>query len=191
MNATPPEPPTGIIPVCMARPNLLDIPEFAAPAGWSLRGYRPGDAAHWQRIHLVAEREHEITPALFREQFGQDEELLASRQCYLQDPQGQAIGTATAWFDDHFQGGRWGRVHWVAIVPEYQGRGLAKPLMTAVCQRLRELGHDRAFLRTTASRVSAINLYLRFGFGPLPRDVEEARVWQTLAARLKYSLLPM
>lgn len=191
MNAAMPTPSRfgiGIIPVCMVRPDWDNLPGFALPRGWSLRWYRPGDEAHWQRIHLVAERELAITPALFREQFGQDEKLLAGRQCYLQNPQGQAVGTATAWFDDDFQGGCWGRVHWVAIVPEYQGQGLGRVLMNAVCHRLRELGHDRAFLRTAAGRIPAINLYLRFGFRPLPRNTEEACVWQALAPKLKYPL---
>jgi GNAT superfamily N-acetyltransferase len=55
-------------------------------------------------------------------------------------------------------------VHWVAIVPECQGIGLGKALMTLLCQRLRELGHDQAYLFTSSERVSAIRLYLRFGF---------------------------
>jgi GNAT superfamily N-acetyltransferase len=177
--------------LAMMRPDLEGLPAFPTPAGWSLRWYQPGDAVHWTRIHLAAEREHIITPALFCEQFGDDDRLLAARQCYLVNAAGEAVGTATAWFDDAFQGGRWGRVHWVALLPECQGRGLAKPLLAAVCRRLRELRHDRAFLRTTPSRLVAINLYLRFGFLPLPRNADEARVWQSLAPKLKYPLAPV
>jgi GNAT superfamily N-acetyltransferase len=83
-----------------------------------------------------------------------------------------------------FEGGRWGRVHWVAILPEHQGQGLGSPLMTAICHRLRDLGHTRAFLRTAANRAAAIKLYLRFGFEPHPRNAEEERLWPEILARL-------
>jgi len=105
---------------------------------------------------------------------------LAERQCFLFDPSGQAIGTASAWFDDNFDGGRIGRVHWVALLPQYQGRKLSKPLMAAVCRRLRELGHDQAYLTTLAARQAAIQLYLRFGFAPLIRNEIERAVWRQI-----------
>jgi GNAT superfamily N-acetyltransferase len=162
----------------MVRKDLERVPEFALPARFSLRWYRPGDEAHWRRIHWLADRDNEITPALFGQRFGSDSALLARRQCYLLDAGGEAIGTATAWFNDNFEGARFGRVHYVAIVPEYQGRGLSRPLMTAICQRLRELGHYRAYLTTAPTRLPAIKLYLRFGFLPLVRSAEEAAAWR-------------
>jgi len=177
-------------PLCMVRWHWADVPAFAPPAGWRLRGYQPGDAAYWERIHRATEHERAVTPTLFAEQFGSDATLLAQRQYYLVHPGGEVVGTATAWFDDAFAGGRWGRVHWVAVLPAYQGQGLGKVLMTAVCGRLRELGHDRAFLRTSAGRIPAINLYLRFGFQPWPRNMSEERLWQRLAPRFKYPLAP-
>jgi GNAT superfamily N-acetyltransferase len=188
MHALTPEPPAEILPVCMARPDLDNLPEFAPPAGWSFRWYRPGDEVHWQRIHRAAEVQLEITPGLFRQQFGDEPSRLRERQCYLVQPQGEKVGTATAWFDEDFLGGCWGRVHWVALVPAFQGQGLGKVLLAAVCRRLRALGHGRAFLRTATGRIPAINLYLRFGFQPLPRNAAEERLWKTLAPRLRYPL---
>ena len=167
----------------MIRPNLKDIPEFALPAGFSLRWHEPGDEQAWFQIHLAADRENEITPGLFTRAFGLDSALLAQRQCYLLDLAGAVIGTATAWFDDNFQGMPFGRVHYVALLPPYQGRGLSKPLMTAVCRRLRELGHDRAYLTTSSSRLPAIRLYRHFGFEPLIRSEAEARMWEELSNR--------
>src|SRR5205823_14626142 len=111
---------------------------------------------------------------------GTDSALLAQRQCYLIDQAGKVIGTATAWFNDDFDGRRTGRVHWVAIVPEYQRRGLSKPLMTAVCHRLRELGHDRAYLVTAPALRPAINLYRRFGFVPLIPNEAQRESWRKI-----------
>jgi GNAT superfamily N-acetyltransferase len=102
----------------------------------------------------------------------------------LLDPCGQAVATATAWFDDAFEGARWGRVHWVAILPEHQGHGLGRPLMAAVCQRLVALGHVGAFLRTSANRIPAIKLYRGFGFEPHPRSAAEEHIWRGILAQL-------
>ena len=168
------------LPVKMVRESLDNIPEFTVPVGFSLRWYRRGDERHWFGIHVVADVQNQITRELFQREFGTDERLLTERQCYLLDAGGNPIGTGTAWFDDDFVGTRVGRVHWVAVVPEHQGRGLAKPLMTEVCRRLSELGHTRAYLSTSTARLRAIRLYLRFGFVPLIRNEMEAALWQGL-----------
>src|SRR5436309_8778988 len=161
----------------MIRQDLENILEFPVPAGFALRWYQPGDEASWLAIHQLADQYNQITPELFAQQFGTDRFLLGQRQCFLLDASGHAIGTASAWFDNNFDGGRIGRVHWIALLPQYQGRKLSKPLMTAICRRLRELGHDRAYLTTLAARKTAIQLYLRFGFGPLIRNEIERAIW--------------
>jgi GNAT superfamily N-acetyltransferase len=76
-------------------------------------------------------------------------------------------------------------VHWVAIVPEQQGRGLGKVLMTIVCHRLRELGHRRTYLTTSTARIPAINLYRHFDFVPLIRAPDDAAIWRELNRCLK------
>jgi len=198
------------LPIKIARANLDNVPEFGLPAGFALRWYQPGDEAYWLRINAAADRYNEITPELFRRQFAVEEErglqsasadksqcginsalqCLRERQCYLLAPYGQVIGTATAWFNDNFEGAKFGRVHWMAIVPDYQGRGLAKPLMTAICRRLRELGHDRVYLSTSTARIAAISLYLRFGFVPLIRTEEDETVWKELQQIIDRTRLP-
>ena len=174
--------------VIMVREHLDGIPQHALPSGFTIRWYRPGDEAHWVAIHRLADRYNVITPERFTREFGRDPERLRQRQCFLLSPRGEVIGTATAWFDDDFRGRRYGRVHWVAIVPAMQGRGLSKPLMSVVCERLRALGHDRAYLTTSTARIPAINLYLQFGFAPYIRGSEDRRIWQALRARLKEPL---
>jgi GNAT superfamily N-acetyltransferase len=87
------------------------------------------------------------------------------------------------------RGREYGRVHWVAIVPEWQRHGLAKPLLTVVCQRLQELGHERAYLTTAPERIPAINLYLSFGFVPEVRSDEALRAWKEIEVKFGRSLL--
>lgn len=98
---------------------------------------------------------------------------------------GTPIGTATAWFDNDHNGLPCGRLHWVAMVPKLQGQGLAKPLLTTVCQRLRELGHTRAYLTTSSERIPAINLYLGFGFAPEIKDLHDSELWDDIQRRIR------
>ena len=167
----------------MIRTDLENIPEFGLPDGFALRWHEDGDAAHWLRIHARADLHNVITPDLFVRQFGTDSNLLAQRQCFLLAPGGEVIGTATAWFNDNFEGRRIGRVHWVAILPEYQGSGLSKPLMMTVCKRLRELGHSEAYLVTVSQCNAAIQLYLHFGFVPLITEDTERVAWREILGK--------
>ena len=149
-----------LLQVRMVRASLDDVPQFPLAAGFTIRRYQPGDAETWMRIEQAADRYLTGHREIYEREFARHEALLGARQLFLCEPGGEAGGTATAWFGDD-DGQPYGRVHWMAIVPEWRGKGLAKPLVTAVCNRLRELGHTRAYLITEAVRVPAINLYLK------------------------------
>jgi len=175
-------------PVWMTRENLENISEFSLPKPFSLRWFRSGDEQTWLKIQSAADRDEKFTPESFAQIFGNDFSTLHERQCFLLDAREIAIGTGTAWFDENFEGARWGRIHWMAIAPEFQRLGLGKALMSIVCRRLRELGHERAYLKTSTPRLAAINLYLHFGFAPLIRNSEDAENWRALQPKLKFPL---
>ena len=169
----------------MIREHLEDIPVFSLPPAYSLRRYQPGDEQAWLAIHSAADHYNTITPELFVGEFGNDSVTLAQRQFYLCDSQQTAVGTATAWFNNNYQGKPYGQVHWVAISPKHQGLGLAKPLMTATCQRLREFGHKRAYLMTSSARLAAVNLYLPFGFVAQIESAADQITWNKLLEQIK------
>jgi GNAT superfamily N-acetyltransferase len=169
----------------MERECLDGIVEFPLPTEYSARWYEPGGEQAWTDIHLKAEKFAEITSDVHPREFGRDVQTLALRQCFLLDAAQMPIATATAWFDDDYFGQQYGRVHWVAVVPEYQGRGLAKPLMSIILARMVHLGHDRAYLRTSTARPPAINLYAQFGFRPSLRTAAERSVWEGLNGYLR------
>lgn len=174
--------------IVMARPDRAAIPAAPLAPGYSIRWYRDGDEAAWGAIQQAADRYTDVTPALFREQFGTDDETLAARMAFVCGEDGAAIGTAAAWYDTE-RGGNWGRVHWVAIVPERQGLGLAKPLMTAVLHRMAALGHDRAYLTTSTARIPAIHLYLNYGFVPEAETAADRAAWGLVAGALAHPAL--
>ena len=172
------------IPVNMIRQHLKDIPNYILPAGYRFRWYQPGDEQWWVDIHQEAEKYAETSHAVYQREFNNNLEALKQRQCFIMDAEEHAIGTASAWFNPDYNGQAYGRVHWVAIIPRMQGKGLSKPLMTAVCQRMRELGHGQAYLSTSTARIPAINLYLKFGFVPEIRNEDDRRAWQGVQKEL-------
>lgn len=170
--------------VVMVREDLDSIPEFPLPTGYSVRWYQPGDEQHWLDIHRAADKYNAITPDLFAREFGAAREALKEGQCFLFDANQSPVGTATAWFNDNFNGAAYGRVHWVAVVPAHQGRGLGKALTSIVCCRLRALGHARAYLTTSTARLPAIKLYRCFGFMPLIRTADDDAIWRDVETEL-------
>lgn len=172
----------------MKRDNLHNILSFKLPKNFSFKWYQPGDEQLWLDIHIKADIYNHITPSLYDKTFGDSPEALSNRQCFLLDENQKAVGTATAWFNNNYNGSRYGRLHWVAIIPEKQGQGLAKPLMTIICNQLKKLGHDKAYLTTLPMRITAINLYRKFGFIPDIRCRQDAKLWQTIGSRLNEPL---
>lgn len=175
--------------ILMVREHAGPAPEYPLPAGWTIRRYRPGDEAEWVRIWMAADRFHDATPERFQQEFGDRTDALSERMLFLCDPEGRAVGTATAWFGKPDVEPAYGMVHWVAIAPEVQGKHLAKPLMSAVMRRLADLAHASVYLVTQQGRFEAVNLYLKFGFVPRIRNDDERTAWRCLRERLPGSPL--
>ena len=172
-------------PVRMVRDNLDGIPEYPLPTGYAVRWYQPDDEALWLEVQSKAERLIPITAELYEREFGNDRELLNERQCFITDKDNQPVGTATAGLDRNYKGNVYGRVHWVAIVPAEQGKGLGNALLVITLNRLRKLGHDRACLGTSTTRLPAINMYTKFGFAPEIDSDEDREIWAGLLSHLK------
>ncbi len=162
--------------VRMIHEKLAETPILEFPSPFSTQVYKPGREEDWLRIHEQSDQLNIFTPFVFADQFGRDIELLKSCQFYLVNRDGEPIGTATAWTD--LRTAYSGRVHWVAILPQYQGQGLSKPLLSAVCQKLLTMGHSKGCLSTSTARIAAINLYLKFGFRPLIQSDEDEISWR-------------
>lgn len=183
-----------VISIHMVRSHLERIPQFELPPGVRARTFRPGDEMTWAYIQDTADLYNHVTVETHRRDYGTDINVLAQRQFFLEDETGAAFASASAWWKDAYDladGGLWGEVHWVAMLPQWQGRGLARPLMTLVLNRMGELGHERAYLNTATARLPAVNLYLRFGFVPHLYDDaaaagEQRRIWQALTPHLRY-----
>ncbi len=187
-----------VIPIVMVRDNLDCIPQYALPEGYSIRTFVAGEGEVWAGIGHAAGNFQSYADARerFDKEFSEPADDMESR-CFfvVENKSNRAIGTAMAWYDADFDDGSgqpparpYGRVHWVAIVPEFQGKGLAKPMMTAVLNRLAE-SHDRAVLGTQTFRKTAVRLYLNFGFRPCFKNPTCPEAWKELAQELRHPAL--
>ncbi|HOM82480.1 MAG TPA: GNAT family N-acetyltransferase [Armatimonadota bacterium] len=170
------------IPVIMIRADLEGLPSFPLPAGYRIRCYRQGEESHWAEVESAAGefQSSERALARFLEEFGGALAEMEERCFFLETDAGRVIGTATAWYHPNFRGARYGRLHWVAVHPEFQGRKLAKPLVGAAMHRLAEL-HTRAYLTTQTTSWKAVKIYLDFGFVPLMETPRCEEAWRLLA----------
>jgi GNAT superfamily N-acetyltransferase len=184
-------PPTEeIIQVCMKLASLDAVARHPLPPGFSFRMYRSGDEKTWTDIWQRADVFGiKFTPQTFGQEFPGEAQTLAQRQFYLLDPGGTPIGTAAAWFPDDAHGKDCGCIHWVAIVPEMQGRGLSRPLLAATLERMKALGYRSSYLRTQTVRVAAIKLYMEFGFVPEITKEKEREGWLALRKQISPSRL--
>jgi len=179
-----------IVNVTMIRENLDHIPRFPLRRPYKYRWYRPGDAQHWYRIWSTADAGRGVaTPETFARDFGSDDDALAKRQVYVCDATGNPVATATAWFRNDYYGHDYGLVHWVAVAPEAQGRGLSKPLVATVLKRMVKLGHERAMLVTQPYRTRAIKVYLDLGFLPDLKPDDAPHLWREVRDAMPGSLL--
>lgn len=169
----------------MVRKNLVGIPDYSLPAGFKFRLFEKGDENIWARIEAsVGEfQSEEAALERFSAEFGNHLEEIAERCLFIENEHGEAIATTTAWYGD-LRGRVEGRIHWVAVVPAYQGRGLAKPLLSEAMSRLAK-HHDSAYLTSQTTSYQAINLYLNYGFEPYRTDDTCDEAWALMEEVLK------
>lgn len=169
------------IPIVMARHDLEGIREVPVHEGYRIRTFRPGDEKTWARVETAAGEFRDEARALehYTEEFGPHVDEMRERCLFLETADDEVVGTTTAWRNPDFQGGAWGRIHWVAVVPEHQGRGLGRLLVTRGMLLMRRW-HARAYLTTQTSSWVAVHLYLTLGFAPLLTAPAEGAGWALL-----------
>ena len=162
--------------------------------------YQPGDEKTWIAIERAAgefntdERGWEK----WNKYFAPYVDELPHRMVFIENALGQKVATATAHFDVRGIDDRSvGYLHWVAVHPQEQGRGLARPLIYHVLSLLKDMGHTHTKILTQTLSWVAVRLYLAFGFRPEKQNAAEAyegwRIARTLtgAPQLKdYPELP-
>jgi len=111
--------------VMMVNDNIKDVRANAAlPGNYYFRYFNEGDERIWAYIEAGAgEFKDEISAIQrFEDEFGKHIEELKKRCIFLCHEKDGPIGTAMAWYNLNFQGREYGRLHWVGIHPDHQGK---------------------------------------------------------------------
>lgn len=170
------------LPLIMVHP-LSNIPSYPLPVPYKIRSFKENEE-RWADILTKAGEFDSVEAGLdrFRQEFAPYPDDVRQRMFFIEDKNGQAIGTASAWYGE-LNGEEMGRIHWVGIVPEHQGKKLAKPLLTFLLQQLASW-HGKAYLKTQTTNLKAINAYLNLGFEPYIMDKTEEALWEQVYGEL-------
>jgi len=155
-----------LIKFCMRRDTGKAIPEYPLPEGYRFSLYKPGDEKDWARIETsVLEFDQEADALSYFQKaflsYGDE----AQRRClFVETNTGQKIATASAWWA--YTGQRRDPiVHWVAVSPNFQGKGIGKAITARVVKLLMEIEGDRDYYLSTQSwSHKAVVIYEWAGF---------------------------
>jgi len=166
----------------MYRPPL-PIPEIPPPPGFTIRSMYPGEESAWSFCCLGEFGIEHVSPDGFHAKMGG---IPLSEIFYICDESDQPVGTATAQLLD-------GQpfLHYIAVHPDWRGRGLAKPLMSAVLRRHAALGRAGCYLTTDDFRLPAISSYVQMGYRPVLWSDDAQPRWRVVMAQLGIDALEM
>ena len=158
--------------------------DAALPAGYTFAGYQDGMEDAWASILLGTDMAGSREGALecFQE-FRENLPLTRERMLFVRDASGEPSATATLW-QSEWEGESLARIHWVGVLPQHEGKGIAKAMLSRLFRRYDELGlKGRVFLVTQSWSYPAIRIYQKYGFAPAPSDPPEA--WQCIFSMLE------
>ncbi|WP_438350731.1 GNAT family N-acetyltransferase [Paenibacillus sp. FA6] len=179
------------ISVKMVRKDLLDIPEYSLPTGFRIRLFEKGDEHHWAKVEASVDEFKNEEAALehFNKEFGPYIDEMSTRCIFIENKNGEVIGTTTGWYGGlNGDGEISGRIHWVGVAPEYQGKKLSKPLLSAAMNILADR-HSKAYLTSQTTSYQAINMYLNYGFEPFITGPSCYEAWSLLENILNRKIL--
>ncbi|WML41524.1 GNAT family N-acetyltransferase [Neobacillus sp. OS1-2] len=179
------------LPLKMVRKDLLDIPNYPLPPGFQIRLFEKGDQHNWARIEASVGEFQNEKAALerFNKEFGPHMDEMSRRCVFIENEKGEVVGTTTAWYGTlNNEGEVLGRIHWVGIAPNYQGKKLSKPLLSATMSILAD-HHSTAYLTSQTTSYQAVNMYLSYGFEPFMTGPSCYEAWSLLENILKRKVI--
>lgn len=145
----------------------LEVRELAIPKGYQIKSFQPGkDEGAWCLVRNAAfstlkGSETAITPEMVAKMPAESDYLDGGMMILYEndEPVGVVRGS-----DDEYEGSPIMNIGPVAVLPEYQGRGLGRVLVRAAIKFSKDKGYKRCVLCVNGDNEQAKALYLQEGF---------------------------
>ena len=170
--------------------DLSNFKKYELPEEFHYEFYKPGDEEDWVNIHIESGEFTSVEMGIkyFHDFYDSFIEELPRRCVFIVDNiTGEKVGTATISLLKNMEQGYNGAVDWVAIKKKYQGRHLAKPLISKFMEIANDVGHEKIILHTQTNTWLAAKLYLDYGFEILNK--EEKLGWRILNTLINHPKL--
>lgn len=152
--------------VIMKRAGDLKLKNIGFPDGYSMTPYKDGDELYWAEIETSVNEFASNVDAIdyFKKDYMPHKTELYRRVYFLNDYECNKIGTISAWWS--FKGDlKVPSIHWVAIKPGYQGKGLGRSMINFGIKKSLEIdGLKDNYLHTQTWSHKAINIYIKEGY---------------------------
>jgi mycothiol synthase len=145
----------------------LNVPELKLPEGYELRSFQRGqDEGNWSKVRNAAfatlkGSETPITTEGVTKLLNDDDYLEGGM--ILLFHKGKPVGVIRG-ADDEYENDPIMNIGPVAVIPEYQGKGLGRILLRAALQFAKEKGYKRTILSVNGENERAQALYIQEGF---------------------------
>ncbi|WEG14434.1 GNAT family N-acetyltransferase [Pullulanibacillus sp. KACC 23026] len=152
--------------IIMKRPSGTPPFHFELPQGYTFTEFTQGTENQWAEIETSVGEFETVGDALhyFHTHYLPFSDELKKRLLFVQNKEGEKVGTITGWFD-HLDQKQVPSIHWFAVKESDQGYGLGKALVSECLNKLLNLDGNRdVFLHTQTWSYKAIALYLKAGF---------------------------
>ena len=159
------------------------------PEGYTVRLCRRDELETWKVLALEEPQYVDYLTEYFDAVYADKADEFFERCLFVCDPQGKPVGTCFLWKAY----GKIETIHWLHVLPEYEGLGLGRALLTEVLQRAKAEDFP-IYLHTHPHCLRAVHLYNEFGFqlvtdpvvGSRSNDWEEAMKYLKLYMPTKY-----
>lgn len=154
--------------------QLLNAPQL--PRGLRFSFYSgQKDAKSWQKIETAVGEFDRLEDAAdyFERVFAPFSAELSARMLFVENEAGEKIATCTAWWQETTTKQCFPIVHWLAVLPEYQGKKIAKALLSQVLTLLqKEADGQPIYLHTQTWSHPAVRLYRQAGFKISTKNID-------------------
>ena len=152
--------------ILMKREKGCPYEKYMLPEGYDFVSFKSGDEKEWAEIETsVGEFDKEVDAlTYFQSDYLPFKGEIERRCFFVVDKHHRKIATCTIWWCyTGYRRDPW--LHWVAVMPEYQGLGIGKALLSECMRKLLDIEGDRdTFLHTQTWSYKALNIYRKMGF---------------------------